>query len=358
MSDSAIHPAQRPGSSDACDVLIIGAGVSGANIARRLSSYELDVALVDKEADVSFGVSKANSGIVHGGFHHNGKYLKAKFELRGSMMFDRLKAELDFPFERCGIVVAAMHEDEMRSVEQLYMQGVENGTIGIEMCSRERMLELEPKLSPDTVGGLYAPGGGIVEPYRFVFSLVESALKNGLHLETGWRAASAMREGDWWRVEAVDGRSTPRYVVNAAGLFADEVSRPSARRVQYSGSKGGILPARPADQSQAEPSLFPVPTEDSKGVLISRRWKAPCCSAPRRPRWMKRGFRHYPSAARLHTQERAEHDPLHFESDVITSFAGIRSVLGEDFYIDLSAKVPALVQVAGIQSPGLTAGRR
>ena len=94
-------------------------------------------------------------------------------------MFDRLKAELGFPFVRCGIVVAALHEDEMRAVEQLYAQGVENGAIGIEMCSAERMLELEPKLSRDALGGLYAPGGGIVEPYRFVFSLVESAVKNG-----------------------------------------------------------------------------------------------------------------------------------------------------------------------------------
>ena len=153
----------------------------------------VDVALLDKEADVSFGVSKANSGIVHGGFHHNKKYLKARLEILGSMMFDRLKAELDFPFVRCGIVVAALHEDEMRAVEQLYAQGVENGVIGIEMCSAERMLELEPKLSRDAVGGLYAPGGGIVEPYRFVFSLVESAMKNGGSLFTDWQCRSAAR---------------------------------------------------------------------------------------------------------------------------------------------------------------------
>ena len=176
------------------DVVIIGAGVCGANIARKLSSYELDVALVDKEVDVSFGVSKANSGIVHGGFHDNKKYLKARLEIQGAMMFDRLKAELDFPFVRCGIVVVALHEDEMRAVEQLYSQGVDNGVIGIEMCSRERMLELEPKLSRDALGGLYAPGGGIVEPYRFVFSLVESAVKNGVRLFTDWRAASARSE--------------------------------------------------------------------------------------------------------------------------------------------------------------------
>ncbi len=104
---------------DQFDVAIIGAGVCGANIARRLSQYELDVALLEKEVDVSLGTSKANSGIVHGGFHDNISTLKARLELRGALMFDRLHEELDFPFERCGILVAALHEDEMRAIEQL-----------------------------------------------------------------------------------------------------------------------------------------------------------------------------------------------------------------------------------------------
>ncbi len=91
--------------------------------------------LLDKETDVSFGTSKANSGIVHGGFHHNPRYLKARLEVQGALMFNRLHRELGFPFRRCGIVVAALHEDEMRSVDQLYRQGLENGVIGIEMCS-------------------------------------------------------------------------------------------------------------------------------------------------------------------------------------------------------------------------------
>src|SRR5512138_625619 len=127
------------------DVAVIGAGVCGANIAHRLSAYRLKVAILEKEVDVSFGTSKANSGIIHGGFHHSPATLKAKLELRGALMFDRLRRELDFPYKRCGILVAAVHEDEMRTIEHLYAQGTENGVIGLELCSRERMLELEPK---------------------------------------------------------------------------------------------------------------------------------------------------------------------------------------------------------------------
>jgi glycerol-3-phosphate dehydrogenase len=340
------------------DVAIIGAGVCGANIARRLSSYELDIALLDKEADVSFGVSKANSGIVHGGFHHNKKYLKARLEILGSMMFDRLKAELDFPFVRCGIVVVALHEDEMRAVEQLYAQGVENGVIGIEMCSAERMLELEPKLSRDAVGGLYAPGGGIVEPYRFVFSLVESAIKNGASLFTGWHAVSTSREGSHWLIHASDGRSLrARYVVNCAGLYADEVSRMfGAEDYSIKGRKGEYYLLDKLTRAKPGRVVFPVPTSVSKGMLVVPTVEGTILLGP-----TASSIDNKDDAAttreQLETILRSARNmiPDISETDVITSFAGIRSTLGEDYYIDASAKAPAFIQVAGIQSPGLTA---
>lgn len=343
---------------DRYDVAIIGAGVCGANVARRLSSYELDVALLDGEADVSFGVSKANSGIIHGGFHHDKKYLKARLEILGSMMFDRLKAELDFPFIRCGIVVVALHEDEMRAVEQLYAQGVDNGVIGIEMCSGGRMLELEPKLSRDALGGLYAPGGGIVEPYRFVFSLVESAVKNGLRLLTGWKAVATAREGEDWLIHASDGRSLrARYVVNCAGLRADEVSRVfGAEDYAISGRKGEYYLLDKLTRARPDRVVFPVPTPVSKGMLIVPTIEGTVLIGPTASRVDDKDDS-ATTREQLETILRSARNmiPDISETDVITSFAGIRPTLGEDFYIDASAKVPAFIQVAGIQSPGLTA---
>lgn len=340
------------------DVCVIGAGVSGANIARRLSAYELDVVVVDKEADVSFGVSKANSGIVHGGFHHGGKYLKARLEIQGAMMFDRLRQELDFPFRRCGIVVAALHEDEMRAIEQLYMQGVENGVIGIEMCPRERMLELEPKLNPDTVGGLWVPGGGIVEPYRFVFSLMESARKNGVRVLTGFEACAAARTGDEWAVRAADGRAlSARYVVNAAGLYADRVSAAfGAEEFAIKPRKGEYYLLDRLTKARPDRVVFPVPTSVSKGMLVIPTVEGTVLIGPTAEAVERKddlgttrdNLERILSSARTMI-------PSISETDVITSFAGLRPTLGEDFYIAMSEKVPAFVQVAGIQSPGLTA---
>lgn len=371
------------------DVAIIGAGVCGASIARALSRYRLSVVLLEREADVSFGTSKANSGIIHGGFHHRSGYLKTRLEIEGAAHFDRLHRELGFPFRRCGIVVAAMHPDEMRMVEHLYRQGLDNGAPGIELCSRERMLDLEPKLSPETVGGLYAPSGGIIEPYRFVFALVENARKNGVSLETGFSVSLArrLRGGDsdpsgdasdpgaadpsgpshasgssvgdfpFWRIVAEDGRTVDaRYAVNAAGLHADSVSAAfGAEDFAIQARKGEYFLLDRQAACHPRRVVFPVPSSVSKGMLVIPTVEGTTLIGPTADP--------VPDKADLSTTaERLAAIassarvlvPSVSERDAITSFAGLRPVLGEDFYIDLSARAPGLVQVAGIQSPGLT----
>ncbi|HVO38738.1 MAG TPA: NAD(P)/FAD-dependent oxidoreductase [Spirochaetia bacterium] len=345
--------------SDLFDVLVIGAGVSGASIARRLSSYALDVALVDRECDVSFGTSKSNSGIIHGGFHHSSKTLKARLEVRGNALFDQLQAELGFPFRRCGILVVATHNDEMKVIGQLYAQGVENGSVGIEMCSRRRMLELEPLLSPDVLGGLHAPSGGIIEPYRFVFCLVESARKNGVSLFTGFEAERGVQDGGRWSVHSRDGRTLKAtWVVNAAGLFADDVSRAfGAEEYSIMPRKGEYFLLDRSTPACPSRVLFPVPSHNSKGVLVIPTVEGtvlvgPTASEIRDKRDLSTTAEElekiFDYAKRL--------VPLISQSDVISSFAGLRPVLeGEDFFISFSSKVPRLVHVAGIQSPGLTA---
>ena len=340
------------------DVAIIGCGVSGANIARRLSAYNIKTAILEKAADVSFGTSKANSGIIHGGFHHNKKYLKARLEIQGSLMFDQLRRELNFPFRRCGIIVAALHEEEMKAVEHLYMQGVENEVIGIELCSRQRILELEPKLSADTVGGLYAPGGGIIEPYRFVFALVESALKNGVQLFTNFKVDKAVRNGDYWSIRAEDGREIKtRYAINAAGLFADEVSKTfGAEDFTISARKGEYFLLDRLTKACPSKVVFPVPTSVSKGMLVIPTVEGTALVGPTADVVEdKTDF--------STTTKQLEHIlvsgktmiPSLSQNDVITAFAGLRPCLGEDFFIEASKKAPGFVQVAGIQSPGLTA---
>jgi glycerol-3-phosphate dehydrogenase len=275
-------------------------------------------------------------------------------------MFDQLRRELDFPFKRCGIIVAAMHEDEMKQVEHLYKQGSENGVIGIELCSRDRIRELEPKLSPDAVGGLYAPGGGMIEPYRFVFALVESAMKNGAALYTNYKVRTAERDNQagFWSIHASDGRKVKaRYVVNAAGLFADEIS-------QIFGGEEFFIKARKGEyflmdkQTKARPErvVFPVPTAVSKGMLVIPTVEGTVLVGPTAEA-VDDKTDYSTTAGRLEQilDSGKTMIPSLSRNDVITNFAGLRPYLGDDFYIEPSKKAPAFIQVAGIQSPGLTA---
>ena len=341
------------------DVAIIGAGVSGTSTAWHLSRYELNTVLLEASADVGFGVSKANSGIVHGGFHHPLTSLKAKLEIRGNLMFERLHHELGFPFSRCGILVAAFSEEEMPTVNRLYEQGVANGVSGLEMCGRERMLELEPKLNPEVVGGFYCPGGGTVEPYRYVFSLVESARRNGVELRCNFKVIRGERSGGIWHLTASDGSVVDaRYVVNAAGLYADEISRCfGAELFTIHPRKGEEYLLDRASQGRPAHVIFPVPSKHSKGVLVIPTAEGTTMIGP--------------TADPVEDKEDTETTSAHLrrilglvrsmvngigQRDIITSFAGLRPVLDtEDFYIEPSKKVPAFIQVAGIQSPGLTA---
>ena len=348
--------------SELLDAAIIGCGVCGANIARRLSAYSIKTAVLEKAADVSFGTSKANSGIIHGGFHHNKKFLKTRLEIQGSLMFDQLKRELNFPFKRCGIIVAALHHDEMKIVEHLYMQGVENNVIGIELCSRSRILELEPKLSSDTAGGLYAPGGGIIEPYRFVFALVESALKNGVRLLTDFKVNEAKRQNDngggYWIIRAEDGRELKaRYVINAAGLFADGISKIfGAEEFEIKARKGEYFLLDRLTRACPSRVVFPVPSAVSKGMLVIPTVEGTALVGPTADEVDdKEDF----STTTNHLEKILVSGktiiPSLSQNDVITSFAGLRPCLDSDFYIAPSQKAPGFVQVAGIQSPGLTA---
>lgn len=345
--------------NDIFDVAVIGAGVVGAAVARCLSAYDLKVVVLEKNADVGFGVSKANSGIVHAGFHHSMKTLKAKLEVKGNLMFEELQHELNFPFKRCGIVVAAFSEEEMETVRALYRNGVENGVPGIELCGRERLLSLEPKLSGDVHGGLHAPSGGVVEPYRFVFSLIESAKLNGLELKLEFEVVESSYQHDCYTIKSAFGETVcSRYVVNAAGLYADQISK------IIGGEEFTISPRKGEEylldrNSHGHPShvIFPVPSATSKGMLVIPTVEGTTMVGPTAEMVKSKED----TSSSHENLERIFNQAVHMVPgisirDIITAFAGLRPVLeGNDFYIDISRKSPRLIQVAGIQSPGLTA---
>ena len=341
------------------DVAIIGAGCCGASIARKLSTYEISVVLLEKCVDVGFGVTKANSGIIHAGFHHPITSLKARLEIRGNLMFDQLHYELGFPFKRVGIIVVAFSIEEMKTIEHLYSQGVANGVPRMEICGRERILSLEPQLNSDVVGGLYAPTGGIIEPYRYVFALVESAQKNGVEVKTQFTVEQGIREKDYWIIKSKEGEIIKaRYVVNSAGLFADEVSKSfDAELFEIIPRKGEEFLLQRNAKGLPNHVIFPVPGAHTKGILVIPTVEGTLMVGPTAIETDDK-YDLETTSQNLETvfMQATYMVPAISRREIITSFAGLRPTMkGNDFYIEPSKKQPHFIQVAGIQSPGLTA---
>ncbi|MBR2510309.1 MAG: FAD-dependent oxidoreductase [Lentisphaeria bacterium] len=343
------------------DIAIIGGGITGAATAYHLSHFELKTVILEKESDCSFGVSKANSGIVHGGFHYSARNtLKGKLELRGNQLFDRWHKELDFAFERCGILVAAFTPSEMEEVEKLYASGVANGVPGIELCSPRRMLELEPKLNSSVCGGLFAPQGGVTEPYMLVFSLIDAVKLNGNDVKTDFKVTSATEHDGVWEIFSENGDTVKaKYVINAAGLFADEVSE------IFGGEKFKITPRKGEEYlldrlSAARPSkvIFPVPAAHSKGVLVIPTAGGTTMIGPTAQITDDKNDNSTTKISKDEIFSLAQNMVSGIsERDLITSFSGSRPVIEnkEDFFIAISKCAPNFIQAAGIQSPGLTA---
>ena len=166
------------------DVLIIGAGVIGCAIARELTRYRLSAALVEKESEVGFGISKANSGIIHGGHHASPNTLKGRLEWAGNQMWDQLCAELGFGFKRIGELTVAVNDAQFATLAQLQQQGIEKGVPGLEIWRRQRLRHEEPNVSAAVIAALHAPTTAVINPYEACFALAENACHNGLELLT------------------------------------------------------------------------------------------------------------------------------------------------------------------------------
>ncbi len=129
------------------DVTIVGAGVIGTMIARELSKYDCSILLLEKESDVSMGSTKANSGIVHGGYDDKHGSMKSKVSYKGRLKYNQLEKELQFGFRETGSLVVVYNEEDLEKLNQLLENGLKNGVEDIEIINKDIILELEPNVS-------------------------------------------------------------------------------------------------------------------------------------------------------------------------------------------------------------------
>ena len=339
------------------DVAIIGGGVIGCSIARELSRYRLNTVMVEKSAEVAFGTTKTNSGIIHPGHHSPPHMLKGRLVVRGNAMYDELSKELNFGFRRIGEIVIAQTEEDLPVLEAMLKQGQVKGVPGLEMWDRDRLRREEPNLSHTLVAGLYAPTAGVINPYEFAFALIENAVDNGVELRVDSPVLSIERREDHLVLSTPKGDVAAKFVLNCAGVFSDKI----ANLVGVDTFK--ILP-RKGEEYMLDKRLkglvrhlvFPVPSPTSKGTLIIPTFDGTIMVGP----------------TATDTEDRTDVSttyegsdqvfgfirkicPSITERDTITEFAGLRAVSDTNDFIIGPTSVKGFINVAGIQSPGLTA---
>jgi glycerol-3-phosphate dehydrogenase len=206
------------------DVLIIGGGIAGVSIARELSRYELEVTLIEKEADVGWGQTKASYAICHPGARWAHGTLAQRMLVESHRVWDRLVEDLDIELTRIGELVLAFNEVDLQYIQALKKQGEQNGIQGLDLLDRSEVLRLEPHVNPAVLSALHMPTGGVFNPFEVVFAFSENARANGVSMLFDTEVAGIHPQKEGFIVKTSGNEIRTRYVVNAAGLYAQEIA--------------------------------------------------------------------------------------------------------------------------------------
>ena len=346
------------------DVIIIGAGVSGCAIARELSRYRLKTLVLEKESDVCEGTSKANSGIVHAGYDAEPGTLKARLNVEGSRKMEALSKELDFPYRKNGSLVLCFNDKETGKLEELKKRGETNGVEGLRILDRQELLSLEPSVGEQAVSALYVPTGAIVCPFGLTIALAENAAVNGVEFRFDRQVTDMKRCENEYLVKAGGEVFKTKLVVNAAGVCADEIhNMVSALSMKITPRKGEYLLYDKRAGSMADHTLFQLPTALGKGILVTPTVHGNLLTGPTAVDIEEKdGVDTTKEGMDTVLAKAALSVPGIPKSQVITSFAGLRAHItkmpkgeaAEDFLIGEAEDAPGFIDVAGMESPGLS----
>lgn len=336
------------------DVAIIGCGVIGAGIAMELSKYQLHTVILEKENDVCNGTTKANSAIMHAGYDPAVNTLMAKLNVEGCNMAPALCKMLDVPYRQIGSLVLAFTEEEIETLYQLASRGAANGVAGLKLLNYNEAKELEPGISDQVKAVLYAPSAGIVDPWELGTAMAETAVKNGVELRLNQEIKGIQKTEKGWRLETGYETFETRFVLNAAGVFSDQVHNMAAEPAfQITPCKGAYYLLDKAEGERVRHIIFQCPNKNGKGVLITPTVHGNLLVGPTAEIAEDSGDTAVTASGLTTIQKQAQKSvpSIQFREN-IRNFAGVRAnSTVDDFIIQESA--PGFIDVAGMRSPGL-----
>ena len=346
------------------DVLVIGGGVSGASIARELTKWKLNVLLVEKEADLALQASGRNDGEVHPGIDLGKGSLKHKYIRAGNRMFDTVCSDLNVEFHRIGQYVL-FRDGWLKPAIRLYClwrkyhDGIEDTTL----VSGKELKRREPGLDPETKFAIFNPSAGVVCPYGLTIAYAENAVTNGAKVSLNTAVIGMeVKNGEIVSVSTNRGTVYPKLVINAAGVFAEEIAKMAQDRFYSIHPRRGtnsILDKKAGAFLHTVASVIDVKTQlkaHTKGGGVMRTAHGNLLAGPDAVEtWEKENTETRPESIEVVFKKQKKTLPQLTERDIITYFTGVRApTFEEDFIIEPGRRTKNLFHVAGIQSPGLT----
>ncbi len=339
------------------DIIIIGGGVSGTAAARELSRYKASICLVEKEEDVCSGTSKANSAIIHAGYDAEPGTLKAKLNVRGNEMMEKLAKDLDFPFRRNGSLVICRNEEDMPALQKLFQRGLENKIKGLRILKKEEVTAMEPNITDNVYAALYAPTGGIVCPFGLNIALAENAYRNGVEFRFYTEVQDIKKIQDGFALYTNQGMLEAKYVVNAAGVYADKIhNMVSEKKLHIVPRAGEYCLMDKGTGSHVSRTIFTLPGKYGKGILVTPTIHGNLLIGPTAVDMEDKEGTNTTREGLRQVMEKAADSVKNLPvSQIITSFAGLRAHETQgDFIIGEAQDAEGFIDCAGIESPGLT----
>ncbi len=342
------------------DVIIIGAGAVGSCIARELSKTKRSVVVLEAANDICEGTSKANSGIAHAGFDAVPGTLKAKLNVRGNEIMEDLSRDLDFPFRRNGSLVLCFEEEGRPKLKELYDRGIANGVKDLKLLKKDEVLALEPEITDNVVAALFAPTAGIVCPFGLTIAMAENAAVNGVEFFRNKKVTAIEKIDGCFEVKTADGEAyRSAIVINAAGTHADEIHNMLHKnnKLKVISRKGEYCLYDKNAGALVDKTIFQLPGAYGKGILVTPTMHGNLLVGPTAVDIEDKEGTLTTGAGLSEVLEKASISvkKLPPAKQIITSFCGVRAHLAsDDFIIGESDEVKGFIDVAGIESPGLT----
>ncbi len=338
------------------DICIIGAGVVGGMLARKLAKYNLSVCILEKENDVAMGATKANSAIVHAGFDAEEGSLKAKLNVKGSEMMEEICGELGVKYKRNGSLVIGFNDDDKNMINTLFERGNKNGVRDLKVIDKAELKEIEPNISDNVVCALYAPTGAIVCPYELTVATIGNAMDNGTELKLNFDVTAISKTDSGYEIQSENETISARFAINCAGIHSDDVAKMIGdnsfdvhpRRGEY------ILLDKECGKLVSH-TIFRTPSKMGKGILVTPTVDGNLLAGPT-------SFDMEDKEDKATTQdgfakiiaeagENVEGIPF---NKTITSFCGLRAAGNTGDFI-ITSPENGFINAAGIESPGLSA---